>query len=115
MAATALKSPRGQRPPGRRGRWCTISRARPIFIFPPYLTTISAPLLRLVTSNGPELVNYRQVGTTYVIDGLFSLAELRVGNGKTAEVVRIYRDAPQRLVCPGDEHCPAWPDRVAGR
>jgi type IV secretory pathway VirB9-like protein len=84
-------------------------------LFPSYVTTISAPLLRLVTSNGPELVNYRQVATTYVIDGLFSLAELRVGHGKTAEVVRIYRETPQRLACPGDEHCPAWPDRVAGR
>jgi type IV secretory pathway VirB9-like protein len=84
-------------------------------LFPSHVTTISAPLLRLVTSNGPELVNYRQVATTYVIDGLFSLAELRMGNGKTAEVVRIYRDTPQRLACPGDEHCPAWPDRVAGR
>jgi len=84
-------------------------------IFPPSLTTMTAPLLRLVGSHGPELVNYRQVGTTYVIDGLFNLAELRVGNGKTAAVVRIYRDAQQRLVCPGDQSCPAWPDRVAGR
>jgi type IV secretion system protein TrbG len=84
-------------------------------IFPSYLTTITAPLLRLVGSHGPELVNYRQVGTTYVLDGLFNRAELRVGNGKTAEVVRVYRDAPQRITCPGDEHCPAWPDRVAGR
>jgi type IV secretory pathway VirB9-like protein len=84
-------------------------------IFPPYLTTITAPLLRLVGSHGPELVNYRQVGTTYVLEGLFNLAELRVGNGKTAEVVRIYREAPQRLACPGDQGCPVWPDRVAGR
>jgi type IV secretory pathway VirB9-like protein len=84
-------------------------------IFPSHLTTITAPLLRLVGSNGPELVNYRQVGTTYILDGLFNLAELRVGNGKTAEVVRIHRDAPQRLTCPGDAGCPVWPDRVAGR
>jgi hypothetical protein len=76
---------------------------------------MTSPLLQLVGSNGPELVNYRQVGTTYVIDGLFNLAELRVENGKTAAVVRIDRDAPQRLACPGDEHCPAWPDPVAGR
>jgi type IV secretory pathway VirB9-like protein len=79
-------------------------------IFPAYLTTITAPLLRLVGSMGAELVNYRQVGTTYILDGLFNLAELRVGNGETAEVVRIYRGAPQRISCPGDAACPVWPD-----
>ena len=84
-------------------------------LFPSYLTTITAPLLRLVGSHGPELVNYRQVGTTYILDGLFNLAELRVGHGQTAEVVRIHRDAPQRLACPGDAGCPVWPDRVAGQ
>jgi type IV secretory pathway VirB9-like protein len=84
-------------------------------LFPAYLTTITAPLLRLVGSSGPELVNYRQVGTTYVLDELFNLAELRVGGGKTAEVVRIHRGPPQRLACPGAEGCPVWPDRLAGR
>jgi type IV secretory pathway VirB9-like protein len=49
-----------------------------------YLTTITAPLLRLVGANGAELVNYRQVGTTYILDGLFNLAELRVGSGEPA-------------------------------
>jgi type IV secretory pathway VirB9-like protein len=78
-------------------------------IFPAYLTTITAPLLRLIGSTGPELVNYRQVGTTYILDGLFNLAELRVGHGKTAEVVRITRDSPQRMTCPGDAACPVWP------
>jgi hypothetical protein len=39
-------------------------QGKPYIIFPGYLTTITAPLLRLVGSTGPELVNYRQVGTT---------------------------------------------------
>jgi len=93
----------------RPGQVVHDQQGKTYIIFPPYLTTISAPLLRLVGSTGPELVNYRQVGTTYVLDGLFNLAELRVGGGKTAEVVRIYRGAPQRMVCPGDQNCPVWP------
>jgi type IV secretory pathway VirB9-like protein len=84
-------------------------------VFPTYMTSIQAPLLRLIGSTGPEVINYRQVGTTYILDGLFNLAELRVGTGAQAEVVRIYRGIPQAMRCPGDAACPVWSDRVAGR
>jgi type IV secretory pathway VirB9-like protein len=45
-------------------------------VFPNYVTTIQAPLLRLIGSTGPEVINYRQVGTVYILDGLFNVAEL---------------------------------------
>jgi type IV secretion system protein VirB9 len=83
-------------------------------IFPPYLTTVSSPLLRLVESTGPRVVNYKQCGTVYRLEGLFDLAELRLGSGEHAEVVRIHRGTPQRISCPGDVQCPVWPDRLAG-
>jgi type IV secretion system protein TrbG len=84
-------------------------------IFPAYLTTVSSPLLRLVESTGPRVVNYKQCGTVYRLEGLFDLAELRLGSGEHAEVVRIHRGPPQRIACPGDVNCPVWPDRLASQ
>jgi type IV secretory pathway VirB9-like protein len=84
-------------------------------IFPSYITTIQAPLLRLVGSTGVEVINYRQVGTVYILDGLFNVAELRVGAGPQAELVRIYRGSSQAMRCPGDAGCPVWSERIAGR
>ena len=63
----------------------------------------------------PEVINYRQVDTVYILDGLFNVAELRVGTGSQAEVVRIYRGTPQAMRCPGDAACPVWSERIAGR
>jgi hypothetical protein len=51
----------------------------------------------------------------YILDGLFNMAELRVGTGAHAEVVRIYRCPPQAMRCPGDSACPVWSERMAGR
>jgi len=84
-------------------------------VFPSYLTTIQAPLLRVIGNAGPEVINYRQVGTVYILDGLCNIAELKVGTGKQAEIVRIYRGTPQAMRCPGDAACPVWSERVAGR
>jgi len=84
-------------------------------VFPTYMTSIQAPLLRLIGSTGPEVINYRQVGTVYILDGLFNMAELRVGTGAQAELVRIYRGTPQAMQCPGDAACPVWSERMAGR
>jgi type IV secretion system protein TrbG len=84
-------------------------------VFPSYVTTIQAPLLRLVGTTGPEVITYRQVGTVYILDGLFNVAELRVGTGPQAELVRIYRGAAQAMRCPGDASCPVWSERMAGR
>jgi type IV secretion system protein VirB9 len=66
-----------------------------VFIeFPPSLPEGEAPPL-FVTSKGgrAELVNYRLRGRYYVVDGLFSSAELRLGE-RRQQVVRIIRDNP---------------------
>jgi hypothetical protein len=78
-------------------------------------TTTQAPLLRLVGSTGPEVINYRPVGTVYILDGLFNVAELRVGTGPHAELVRLYRGQTQAMRCSGDASCPVWSERIAGR
>jgi type IV secretion system protein VirB9 len=52
------------------------------------------PLFVLGTSGKAELVNYRQRGRYYVVDRLFSTAELRLGE-KHQQVVRITRLAPR--------------------
>jgi type IV secretion system protein VirB9 len=63
-----------------------------VFIeFPPTMATAEAPPLFVVGSSGKaELVNYRQRGRYYVVDRLFSAAELRLGE-KRQQVVRIVR------------------------
>lgn len=66
-----------------------------VFIeFPPSLSDGEAPPL-FVTSEGgrAELVNYRLRGRYYVVDRLFSSAELRLGE-RRQQVVRIIRDNP---------------------
>jgi type IV secretion system protein VirB9 len=71
---------------------------RQVFIeFPPSMPTGEAPPLFVIGSSGrAELVNYRQRGLYYVIDRLFSAAELRLGE-KRQQVVRIVRaDLSQR-------------------
>jgi len=71
---------------------------RQVFIeFPPSMPTGEAPPLFVIGSSGSaELVNYRQRGLYYVIDRLFSAAELWLGE-KRQQVVRIVRaDLSQR-------------------
>lgn len=65
---------------------------RQVYIeFPPGLATGEAPPLFVVGENGESaLVNYRLRGRYYVVDRLFSSAELRLG-GKKQQVVRIAR------------------------
>jgi type IV secretion system protein TrbG len=81
-------------------------------IFPPTVTTVDAPLIRLVGAQGPEMVNARQAGNVVILDRLFNRAELRLGTGKTAQVVTVQRQTPRTISCPGDEACPVWPDAV---
>ena len=60
--------------------------------FPPTLADGQAPPLFVTGADGKaELVNYRVKGHYYVVDRLFSAAELRLG-GKHQQVVRIVRD-----------------------
>ena len=69
-----------------------------VFIeFPSSMATGDAPPLFVIGSSGhSELVNYRQRGRYYVVDRLFSAAELRLGE-KRQKIVRIVRaDVSQR-------------------
>jgi type IV secretion system protein VirB9 len=60
--------------------------------FPPSIGTGEIPPLFVIASSGrAELVNYRLSGRYYVVDRLFSAAELRLGE-KHQLVVRIVRE-----------------------
>lgn len=62
--------------------------------FPPSIATSEAPPLFLIDDEGEAaLVNYRMTGHFYVVDRIFSVAELRLG-GKKQAIVRITRLAP---------------------
>lgn len=89
--------------------------AKTYLIFPPTLTSIDAPLIRLIGPNGPELVNARQVGSVIVLDRLMHRAELRLGTGPQAEIVTVRREAPRVIECPGQLDCPLWPEPQARR
>ncbi|OJT99043.1 MAG: P-type conjugative transfer protein TrbG [Alphaproteobacteria bacterium 65-7] len=68
-----------------------------VFIeFPNALTKGEAPPLFVSGANGgQDLVNYRVRGTYYVVDQLFTQAELRAGQDRQ-QVVKIKRTAPTR-------------------
>jgi type IV secretion system protein VirB9 len=83
----------GDRPAWRPLR--AFDDGRQVFIeFPPTLAQEEAPPL-FVTGDGgrAELVNYRLRGRYYVVDRLFSAAELRLGE-RRQQVVRIVREDP---------------------
>lgn len=59
--------------------------------FPPSIAQDEAPPLFLIGADGEaELVNYRMTGRFYIVDRLFTAAELRLG-GKKQAIVRIER------------------------
>lgn len=68
---------------------------RQVFIeMPEKIRTMEAPPLFVIGDAGPELVNYRVAGKYYVVDRLFSKAELRLGSGWGEKKVQIYRQTP---------------------
>jgi type IV secretion system protein VirB9 len=80
---------------GDKPHWCPVrafDNGRQVFIqFPDSIAQGEAPPLFVLSGRGePELVNYRMRGSYYVVDRLFSAAELRLGE-KRQEVVRIVR------------------------
>jgi P-type conjugative transfer protein TrbG len=83
---------RGDDPPWRPLR--AFDDGRQVFIeFPAALTQDAAPPLFLVGESGSaELVNYRLSGRFYIVDRLFAIAELRLGE-KRQIVVRICNSA----------------------
>jgi P-type conjugative transfer protein TrbG len=86
---------------GDRAPWTPVRAfddgTRTFIEFPPSVGTGEIPPLFVIGSSGrAELVNYRQSGRYYVVDRLFSVAELRIGE-KHQLVVRIVRaDAKRR-------------------
>ena len=78
-------------------------------LFPPNLAAMPLPMVRLMGPNGFEVANPRQVGSGMVLDHLFNVVELRLGTGKTAETVRLVRQMPRTIHCPGDPACPVGP------
>jgi len=81
----------GDKPHWRPSR--VFDDGRKVYIqFPARLDQGEAPPLFVVGRDGKsQLVNYRMRGSYYVVDRLFALAELRLGE-KTQDVVRIERD-----------------------
>lgn len=68
---------------------------RQVFIeMPETIRTMEAPPLFVIGDAGPELVNYRVAGKYYVVDRLFTRAELRLGSGWGQKKVQIYRQTP---------------------
>ncbi|GAB5458813.1 MAG: hypothetical protein Hens3KO_18430 [Henriciella sp.] len=67
--------------------------SRKVYIqFPQRLDQVEAPPLFVVGRDGKsQLVNYRMRDNYYVVDRLFAMAELRLGE-KTQDVVRIERN-----------------------
>lgn len=66
--------------------------------FPPNIAVSEAPPLFLVgPQDRAELVNYRFAGGYYVVDRLFSVAELRLGE-KPQTIVRITATAPRSVM-----------------
>lgn len=66
-----------------------------VFIeMPERIHTMEAPPLFVIGEQGAELVNYRVHGNYYVVDRLFTKAELRLGSGWGAKVVIIERQTP---------------------
>lgn len=68
---------------------------RQVFIeMPEKIRTMEAPPLFVIGDEGAELVNYRVQGKYYVVDRLFSKAELRLGTGWGQKKVLIHRQTP---------------------
>ena len=101
-------------PKGETPDWLPLqvidSGVKTYITFPSTMLYMSAPLLRLLAPTSPAVVNVRQVRNVYILDLIFSHAELRVGEGDRAEVVTIRRDQLRTITCPGDPECPQWPD-----
>jgi P-type conjugative transfer protein TrbG len=76
----------------------TFDDGHQVFIeMPPAISKIEAPPLFVIGDEGPELVNYRVQGRYYVVDRLFTKAELRLGSGWNTKTVKIERTTPISL------------------
>jgi P-type conjugative transfer protein TrbG len=102
-----------QPPPHWHPRQVVDDGKKTYIIYPEVTLFEKVPMLRLVGSNGPELVNARQFLNVVIVDQLVGHAELRVGLGERAETVTIRRGELRTIACPGDAACPVWPQAAA--
>ena len=83
-------------------------------IYPESVLFGVVPLLRVLGPNGPMPINARQYLNVLIVDQLFASAEIRMGTGETAEIVRIERGALRIVDCPAaQEVCPRWPSAAS--
>lgn len=59
--------------------------------FPANLDSMEAPVFMLLNGKTKEMVNYRKIGNTYVVDRLFKRGILLAGTGRRAQTVVIIR------------------------
>jgi len=86
------------------------SQIKTYIVFPPQLSSMAAPMIRLLGVDGPELMNAKLLGSVMVVNHLSEHGfELRLGAGPHAETVIIRRQAPVEIRCPGSPACPTWP------
>src|SRR5262249_33672678 len=83
-------------------------------VFPEVTLFEMVPMLRLIGSNGPQLVNARQFLNVVIVDQLVARGELRVGLGEHAETVTITPGQLETTACAGDPRCPGWPSASSG-
>ena len=87
-------------PAGAAPAWQPVAVAtdgeRTYITFPEGLLAQAAPILRLRGPDGrPRLVNYRQAGHVYIVDGVIDNAELRLGERAEQQVqIRRLLDGP---------------------
>lgn len=91
----------GYRIEGDKPRWRptrVFDDGRQVFIvFPAAIAQGDMPPLFVIGASGTgELVNYRVRGTYMIVDRLFDAAELRLGDRKSEQRVRIMRDSRRR-------------------
>lgn len=84
------------RPRGRAPRWTPTAvfndGVRTFITLPPQVRVEEVPALFVLGPHGEgQLVNYRQAGGLLVVDRVFDRAELRLGAGREARIVRLER------------------------
>ncbi|WP_291841174.1 TrbG/VirB9 family P-type conjugative transfer protein [Brevundimonas sp.] len=82
-------------PQGRRAWWTPTAvfndGVRTFITLHPDVQVDEAPVLFVLAADGePQMVNYRQVGSLFVVDRVFDRAELRLGD-RHPQIVRIRR------------------------
>jgi type IV secretory pathway VirB9-like protein len=90
-----------------------VDDGKKLYLLYPEITLFkTAPLVRAVGPQGPQILNSLQWLNVVIIDSLPSRVELRVGpdmKDAKAEVVTITQGTLKTIECPGDPDCPVWP------